>query len=65
MSVVEPQSAVPEPNRPGFYFSLARLLLLFALPGSSLGVFGAAGGIVVFGLVLAVAIDGRQGCPVP
>ncbi len=55
MSEVAPQPAVPEPERPGFQYSLTTLLLLFVVLGSSLAVFG-AWGIVVFALTVGLAI---------
>ncbi len=54
MSISEPQPAEP-PQRPPFQFSLRTLLLLFVVLGSSMAVFG-TWGIVVFGLVVALAV---------
>ena len=62
MSEVAPQPAVPEPERPGFQYSLTTLLLLFVVLGSSLAVFG-AWGIVVFALTVGLAIYLHQGWP--
>jgi hypothetical protein len=55
MSVNEPQSAEPKPERHGFQFSLRTLLLVCVVLASSLSVFG-AGGIVVFALAVGLAI---------
>jgi hypothetical protein len=52
--MTKPQPTAPPPPRP-FQFRLRTLLLLFAVLGSSLAVFG-AWGIVVFGLVTALAL---------
>jgi hypothetical protein len=55
--MTDPQShAAIQPPTPRFQFSLRTLLLLCVVLGSSLAVFG-GWGIVVFGLVVALAID--------
>jgi len=54
-SSIEPQPAAPTPQPPRFQYSLRTLFLLFVVLGSSLGLYG-AGGIVVFGLAVALAI---------
>jgi hypothetical protein len=55
MRVTEPQPAAPEPKRRGLQYSLTTLLLLFAVLGSSLAVFG-VWGIVVVTLVVGLAV---------
>jgi hypothetical protein len=62
MSQTEPLTAVPEPERSGFQFSLQTLLLLFVVLGSSLAVFG-AWGIVVFAIIVGLAVYLHQGWP--
>ena len=59
MSEIEPQPAMPPPQRPWFQFGLGTLLLLFVVLGSSLGVFGPSG-IIVFALVVGLAVCVRQ-----
>ncbi len=62
MIAPEPQPAAPEPEPPGFQYSLTTLLLLFVVLASSLAVFG-AWGLVVFALAVGLAIYLHQGWP--
>jgi hypothetical protein len=58
MSEPESQSAAPEPNRPGFQYSLTTLLLLFVVLASSLAVFGPCG-ILFFAFAIVLAVYGH------